>query len=497
MSRAAGTSAEPLDSMPAVAKPLSTKQWGGRFAQPTDPLVERFTGSVAVDGRMILHDIAGSIAHVRMLGRQGILAAGEAAAIEAGLQAVQADYEAGMPLLDTDLEDVHTVVEVALRRHVGELAGKLHTARSRNDQVALDLRLFTRQACVETMEAIADLENAFVEQGRACLGLIMPGYTHLQRAQPVLVTHHLLAYVEMLQRDVQRFAGCFTRADVLPLGSGALAGVPYPVDRQWLAAELGMAGVAQNSIDAVADRDFAIEFCAAAATAMMHLSRFAEETVLWCSSEFAFWDLDDSFATGSSIMPQKKNPDVAELIRGKTGRVYGDLQALLTLMKGLPLAYNRDMQEDKVPLFDAADTLAACLEACTGLVRALRPNATTMANAAGNLVCATDVADYLVGKGLPFRDAHAVTGSLVRLCLATGTALQDLDLASYRKASPLFDVTIYDHISPLASVSARSAEGGTAPAMVKNQLDRVASLVTQNRILAHDLAGREHASRAV
>jgi len=472
------------------------KQWGGRFSSPTDPLVERFSGSVAVDGRLILHDIAGSIAHARMLGRQQILTHDEAATIERGLRAVEADFEAGDLLLDTALEDVHTVVELALRRQIGDLAGKLHTARSRNDQVALDLRLFTRQACTDAMQALAALQGAFVEQGRTCFGLVMPGYTHLQRAQPVLVSHHLLAYVEMLQRDVQRFAGCFTRADVLPLGSGALAGVPYPVDRSWLAAELGMAGVAQNSIDAVADRDFAIEFCAAAATAMMHLSRFAEETVLWCSSEFAFWDLDDSFATGSSIMPQKKNPDVAELIRGKTGRVYGDLQALLTLMKGLPLAYNRDMQEDKPPLFDAVDTLLACLDVCTGLVRALRPNAQTMANAAGNLVCATDVADYLVGKGLPFRDAHTVTGALVRLCLATGTALQDLDLASYRHASPLFDVTIYDRISPLASVSARVATGGTAPVAVQAQLDRATTLVYQNRILAHDLVGRPLTSLA-
>jgi argininosuccinate lyase len=465
-----------------------TKQWGGRFAVATDPLVERFSGSVAVDGRLILHDITGSIAHARMLGRQGILTAAEAATLEEGLLTVQAEYESGALALDPALEDVHTVVEVALRRHAGDLAGKLHTARSRNDQVALDLRLFTRQACSQAIEALADLQAAFLDLARTSFGLIMPGYTHLQRAQPVLVSHHLLAYVEMLQRDVQRFAGCYGRADVLPLGSGALAGVPYPVDRAWLAAELGMAGVAQNSIDAVADRDFAIEFCGAAATAMMHLSRFAEETVLWCSSEFGFWDLDDSFATGSSIMPQKKNPDVAELIRGKTGRVYGDLMGLLTIMKGLPLAYNRDMQEDKVPLFDAVDTLQACLEACAGLVRALRPNATTMAAAAGNLVCATDVADYLVGKGLPFREAHAVTGALVRLCLATGTALQDLDLASYRRACPLIDVTIYDRISPLASVSARVALGGTAPSAVKKQLERATTTISQNRSLAKDLA---------
>ena len=463
------------------------KQWGGRFAAPTDPLVERFTGSVAIDGRLILHDIAGSLAHARMLGRQGIISADEAARLEAGLRAVRDEVTAGTLVLDPTLEDVHTVVEMALRRQVGEVAGKLHTARSRNDQVALDLRLFTREACVEAIDAIADLQSAFVEQAKACHGLIMPGYTHLQRAQPILVSHHLLAYVEMLQRDVQRFAGCFSRADVLPLGSGALAGVPYPVDRGWLAAELGMAGVAQNSIDAVADRDFAIEFCAAAATSMMHLSRFAEEVVLWCSAEFGFWELEDGFATGSSIMPQKKNPDVAELIRGRTGRVYGDVQALLTLMKGLPLAYNRDMQEDKTPLFDARDTLLACLEAAAGLVRALHPQAETMAAAAGNLLCATDVADYLVTKGLPFREAHAVTGAIVRLCLATGTALQDLELASYRRASPLFDVTVYDRISPQASVAARSAVGGTAPETVRHGIERATLLVSQNRTLAADL----------
>ncbi len=465
------------------------KQWGGRFAAPTDPLVERFSGSVAIDGRLIVHDIAGSIAHARMLGRQRILTMQEASSLEHGLRAVQAEYQSGAPLLDTELEDVHTVVEVALRKHVGELAGKLHTARSRNDQVALDLRLYTKEACVDAIEGIAELQSAFVEQGRTCFSLVMPGYTHLQRAQPVLVSHHLLAYVEMLQRDVQRFAGCCSRADVLPLGSGALAGVPYPVDRAWLAGELRMAGVAQNSIDAVADRDFAIEFCGAAAMTMMHLSRFAEETVLWCSAEFGFWDLDDSFATGSSIMPQKKNPDVAELIRGKTGRVYGDLHALLTLMKGLPLAYNRDMQEDKPPLFDAVDTLSACLEACASLVRALRPNAETMAAAAGNLVCATDVADYLVGKGVPFREAHSMTGALVRLCLATGTTLQDLDLVTYRRVCPLIDVTIYDRISPQASVAARAALGGTSPAGVKAQLDRASTMIWQNRTLARDLAG--------
>ncbi len=471
----------------APASPEAAKQWGGRFSAPTDPLVERFTGSVAIDGRLILHDIAGSIAHARMLGRQGIIAAGEAAALEHGLRAVRAEVEAGSLILDPALEDVHTVVEVALRRHVGETAGKLHTARSRNDQVAVDLRLFTRASCLEAIQAIADLQEAFIEQAKRCFGLIMPGYTHLQRAQPILVSHHLLAYVEMLQRDVQRLAGCFSRADVLPLGSGALAGVPYPVDREWLAAELGMAAVAQNSIDAVADRDFAIEFCAAAATAMMHLSRFAEEVVLWCSAEFGFWELADGFATGSSIMPQKKNPDVAELVRGKTGRVYGDLQALLTIMKGLPLAYNRDMQEDKTPLFDARDTLLACLEATAGLVHALSPHPEAMAAAAGNLLCATDVADYLVGKGMPFREAHAVTGALVRLCLATGTALQDLDLASYRRASPLIDVTIYEHISPQASVTARAATGGTAPQAVSRGIERAITLVGQNRDLVEDL----------
>ena len=447
-------------------------QWGGRFAAAIDPLVERFTFSVAVDGRLILHDIAGSIAHARMLGRQGILRADEAAAIEAGLRAVRAAYESGELVPDPALEDVHTVVETALRERVGDLAGKLHTARSRNDQVALDLRLFTRQACVDAIGAIAELQSAFVAQARDCFGLIMPGYTHMQRAQPILVSHHLLAYVEMLQRDVQRLAGCFGRADVLPLGSGALAGVPYPVDRNWLAAELGFAAVSQNSLDAVADRDFAIEFAAAAATCMMHLSRFAEETVLWCSAEFGFWELSDSFATGSSIMPQKKNPDVAELVRGKAGRVFGDLTALLTLMKGLPLAYNKDMQEDKECVFDALDTAQICLSVMNTLLQNTEFKTEKMAaSLSGDFSTATDLADYLVRQDLPFREAHAVVGKIVSDCLRRGMTLEDLTEEVLVTASPLFaGADPAALVSPRGSADARSAFGGTGRNAVEQQL---------------------------
>ncbi|GAC1395534.1 MAG: argininosuccinate lyase [Chloroflexota bacterium] len=451
--------------------PARAKQWGGRFEGGVDPLVEEFTASVHVDGRLLLHDIAGSRAHARMLGATGIISATDATALETGLQAIRAEVEAGTFALDPRLEDVHTNVEAALRTRVGEVAGKLHTARSRNDQVALDIRLYTREVIARTLAGLADLREGLVTIAAATVDLVMPGYTHLQRAQPVSVAHHLLAYVEMFRRDTERFEGCYTRTDVLPLGSGALAGVPYPIDRQQVARELRFATISRNSMDAVADRDFLIEYCAAASLLMMHLSRFCEEIILWCSAEFAFWELDDAFATGSSIMPQKKNPDVAELVRGKTGRVYGHLVALLTVLKGLPLAYNRDLQEDKEAFFDTSDTVLACLRVFPGMLRALRPRAGAMRSAAGNLLCATDVADYLARKGLPFRQAHEVTGRIVRHALATDTALQDLDLATYRTFSPLFADDLYAAITPEASVAARAVTGGTAPGEVRHQIE--------------------------
>ncbi len=463
-------------------------QWGGRFEGGVDVLVGQFTASVAVDGRLIREDIAGSIAHVRMLGATGIIAAEEAVTLEEGLRAILAEVHAGTFTLDPQLEDVHTNVEVALRHQLGDVAGKLHTARSRNDQVALDVRLYTRGAIARTLLGVTALQEALITLAESAVDLVMPGYTHLQRAQPVSVAHHLLAYVEMFTRDSERLQGCYSRTDVLPLGSGALAGVPYPIDREMVAHELHFAAISRNSMDAVSDRDFLIEYGAAAALVMMHLSRFSEEIVLWCSAEFAFWELDDAFATGSSIMPQKKNPDVAELVRGKTGRVYGHLTALLTLLKGLPLTYNRDLQEDKEALFDTVDTVLACLAVFRGMLGALRPRPAAMRAAAGNLLCATDVADYLARKGLPFRQAHEVTGRIVRHVIATETTLQDLDLSTYQGFSPLFDDDLYGMITPEASVAARAVRGGTAPDEVRRQLHAAWEFVSQARATAEHLA---------
>jgi argininosuccinate lyase len=455
--------------------------WGGRFSDEPDRLVQEFTQSIDFDRRLFHHDILGSIVHCRMLGRQGIIPPEEAAQIEAGLRQVEEDFQKGQIQFAHALEDVHTHVEARLRELIGPVAGKLHTARSRNDQVALDLRLFLREAVLDTIDRLADLQETLCNRADEWQDIIAPGYTHLQRAQPVLLSHHLLAYHEMLRRDAERFQEAFARINVLPLGAGALAGVPYPIDREFVAAQLGFDSISRNSMDAVSDRDFVVEYLSAAALTMAHLSRLGEEIVLWTTSEFGYLELSDAFTTGSSLMPQKKNPDVAELIRGKTGRVYGHLLHLLVLLKGLPLTYNRDLQEDKEALFDTIDTLLPSLTLLSAMLATARVNAERLAAAAASgFTLATDVADYLVARGVPFREAHALTGRLVQRCLATGHTLADLPLEEYRAISPLFDRDIY-RIDTWASIRARDIPGGTAPGRVRAALQEARQAIAASR----------------
>jgi argininosuccinate lyase len=449
----------------------------GRFQKGVDKAVEKYVASIPFDWRLYKHDIAGSIAHAQMLAKQGLISKKDAELIVSGLVAIRDEIEKGKLEFKPELEDIHMSIESRLFEKIGDVAGKLHTARSRNDQITLDMRLFTKEAILETVRGLRDFQRALLDIAEANKAAIMPGYTHLQQAQPVLFAHHLLAYFEMLQRDVVRFQDCLKRTDVLPLGSGALAGVAYSVDRNFVAKELGFSDISANSLDAVSDRDFVIEYEAAAAMTMMHLSRLAEEMVLWSSAEFGFVELDEAYATSSSIMPQKKNPDVAELARGKTGRVYGNLVGLLAVMKGLPLAYNRDMQEDKEGLFDTVDTLLSTLEVFTGLIKTLKINTARMQQAmADSYVLATDLADYLVRKGLPFRQAHDIVGKLVRYAISKGKGFQKLSLDEYRGFSPLFADDVYG-ITVKTSVEARSSAGGTAPKQVAAALSRARKLV--------------------
>jgi argininosuccinate lyase len=448
------------------------KPWAGRFAAETDKAVEAYTASIDVDRRLYRQDIAGSIAHARMLARQGIIPHDEAEAIVRGLEEVRREIEDGSFPWRPDLEDVHMNIEARLAEKVGEAAGRLHTARSRNDQVAADLRLYAKEAIGRTTAAVRRLQGSLLELAEANRDLIIPGYTHLQRAQPLLLAHHLLAYFEMLDRDAARLADCLARTDVLPLGSGALAGVPYPIDREAVARELGFARISENSVDAVSDRDFAVEFLAAAAICMMHLSRLAEEIVLWSSAEFGFVVLPDAFATGSSIMPQKKNPDVAELARARTGRVYGHLLSVLTMLKGLPLAYNRDLQEDKQAFFETEDTLVSALEVFARMLPALRFDADRgLAAATAGYALATDLADYLVRKGVPFRQAHAAVGKLVRYAEERGKAFSELSLAEYHRFSDRFEADVLK-LDVRAALAARDVPGGTAPRRVRAALRR-------------------------
>ena len=452
---------------------MTTKPWQGRFTQPTDKFVEEFTASIGFDKRLYRHDIEGSIAHVTMLARQGIVTETEKEQIVTGLRAILADIEAGNFDFSVALEDIHMNIEARLTERIGAVGGKLHTARSRNDQVALDIRLYLREGVETVREALRGLMMALLEQAERHLDVVMPGFTHLQTAQPILFSHHLMAYFEMLRRDLQRFSETLGRINVLPLGAGALAGTTFPIDREFVAEELGFAEVARNSLDAVSDRDFAIEFNANAALVMMHLSRLAEELVLWSSANFAFVDLGDAFCTGSSIMPQKKNPDVPELIRGKTGRVYGNLLTLLTVMKALPLAYNKDMQEDKEPLFDTLDTLLGSLKIFAAMIAAMTVNAENMRRAAGSgFSTATDIADYLVRKGLPFRAAHEVVGKVVRFCVEQNKTLPEVTLAEYQRFSTMIGEDIYECVTLEASVNARSATGGTAREAVRREIER-------------------------
>jgi argininosuccinate lyase len=434
-------------------------------------LASDYTVSLHYDQRMYRQDIAGSIAHARMLSRQGILGEDQANQIIDGLEKIQIEIDSGDFPWKPELEDIHMNVESRLFDLIGDVAGRLHTARSRNDQVSTDTRLYMKQACVDTIGALRTLQGALVTVAQANLTTVVPGYTHLQRAQPVLLAHHILAYFEMFDRDAKRFAAAHASADVLTLGNGAMAGVPYPIDREFVAKELGFSGVTANSMDGVSDRDFALEYLSAAAISAMHLSRIAEEFVIWSSEEFGFLSLPENYTTGSSIMPQKRNADFAELARGKTGRVYGNLFAMLTTLKGLPLTYNRDLQEDKEGLFDSVDTLLATLDVFAGMVDGVNFNADRMSRAAeSSYVLATDIADYLVGKGMPFREAHVIVSALSDRLIDGGRYFKDLSFDEYYAASPLFERDVMD-IGIDSSIASRDVHGGTAPGRVKAALE--------------------------
>ena len=443
------------------------KLWGGRFSKNTDKLTDDFNASISFDQRLYEQDIKGSIAHAHMLAKQGILTEEEGELIVKTLGEILQDVKDGKVEFTEDNEDIHMNIESILIDRIGAPGKKLHTGRSRNDQVATDLKLWTREACVELIEDISELERVLLDLAQDNLHTVMPGYTHLQRAQPITYAHYLMAYVEMFTRDITRFNQVIAMAGASPLGSGALAGTTYPIDRYMTAEELGFDSVSLNTIDGVSDRDYAVDFLEACAVSMMHLSRFSEEVILHNSSEFGFISLDDAFTTGSSIMPQKKNPDIAELVRGKTGRCYGNLMALLTTMKGIPLAYNKDMQEDKEPVFDSFDTLSVCLKTFAGMMKTVRVNKDRMREAAGGgFSNATDAADWLVARGVPFRDAHAIVGRLVMKAEQENKKLEDLTLEEMHEVSPVFDDSVYDALDIKNGIDRRRTPGGPAPAIV-------------------------------
>lgn len=458
-----------------------TKLWSGRFQKETGRMVDDFHSSISFDCRLYKYDILGSVAHARMLGKVGIIKPAEAEEIIEGLERIKADIETGQIEFSVEAEDIHLNIEQLLIARIGEVGKKLHTARSRNDQIVLDLRMYLKDEIYQVISLIKSLQFTLLELTEEHIETIMPGYTHLQKAQPVTLGHHLFAYFQMFQRDVERLADCYRRTDVMPLGSGALAGTTFPLDRDYVASQLGFTRVSENSLDAVSDRDFAVEFISAAAIIMMHLSRFCEEIILWASAEFSFLELDDAYSTGSSMMPQKKNPDVAELIRGKTGRVYGDLQALLVMLKGLPLAYNKDMQEDKEALFDAVDTVKKCLQVFKPMLTSVRVNKANLDEAAKKgFTNATDLADYLVGKGLPFRSAHEIAGKLVLHCLKQGKSLEELTLEEYQKLSTAFDKNVYDFINIKNCVAARRVKGGPSPETVRQSIIQARELLSKD-----------------
>ena len=447
------------------------KMWAGRTSGITDSIADDFNSSIRFDCKMYKQDITGSMAHAAMLGAKGIIAKAEADVLIDGLQGILNDLESGALEFDFTCEDIHMFVEQVLTQRLGDVGKKLHTARSRNDQVALDLRMYLRSEIDEIVELVKDVLEAILEQAQANKTVIMPGYTHLQRAQPIFFSHHLLAYAMMLLRDLGRLSDCRKRMNVSPIGCCALAGTTYDTDRRFEAARLGFDDIAMNSIDGVSDRDFCVELMSAIATLMMHLSRFSEEIILWASWEFKFIELSDAYTTGSSIMPQKKNPDMAELVRGKTGRVYGDLMAMLTTLKGLPLAYNKDMQEDKEAVFDAVETVKMCLKVFAPMLATLKAKPENMHKAAqGGFINATDLADYLVKKGLPFRSAYKISGQIVAKCIAEGKVLETLTLEEYKAFSDLFGQDLYQDIDLKTCVEKRISEGGTSAASVEAQI---------------------------
>ena len=454
------------------------KLWAGRFQKETDTLVNDFNSSITFDARMYQQDIAGSIAHAAMLGKQGIIEEHEAEKIIEGLKVILADIEAGQVEFSMENEDIHMNIETMLTQRIGDTGKRLHTARSRNDQVAVDFRLYVKGEIPKIINMVLDLEKVLIKKAQANLETVMPGYTHLQRAQPTTFAHYMMAYANMLRRDVTRLEDCLERMDECPLGAGALATSTYPVDRFQTATALGFQKPTDNSMDSVSDRDFAIEFLSACSILMMHLSRFSEEIILWCSWEFKYVELDDAYSTGSSIMPQKKNPDVAELVRGKTGRVYGALITLLTVMKGLPLAYNKDMQEDKEPVFDAIDTVEMCLPVFTSMLDTLTVLPKNMRNAAsGGFINATDCADYLTKKGMPFREAYMIVGRLVNMCIKAGETLDTLPLKDFRSISNLFDADVYQALELKTCVNGRKVYGGPAKEAVEQQIANIQAFV--------------------
>lgn len=458
---------------------MADKMWAGRFSKELDKRVNDFNSSISFDARMYRQDIRGSIAHATMLGDTGIIDKGESEKIVEGLNGILADIDSGKLLFDPNAEDIHMFVEQVLTERLGDAGKRLHTARSRNDQVALDIRMYLRDEIMVIIPMLKNLAETLCKIAEDNTDTVMPGYTHLQRAQPITLAHHLMAYANMLVRDIERLADTYKRMNVMPLGSGALAATTYPIDRRQVSALLGFDDITQNSLDGVSDRDFCIELCSALSILMMHLSRLSEEIVMWCSWEFKFIELDDAYSTGSSIMPQKKNPDITELIRGKTGRVYGDLNTLLVMMKGIPLAYNKDMQEDKEAIFDAIDTAKLCLETVTPMLATMRINKENMRNAAARgFINATDCADYLVKKGMPFRDAYKITGTLVALCIEKNLTLEELPIEAYKKLCGTFEEDVYEAIKLETCVNMRKAEGGPAPESVKRQIEFIRNAIS-------------------